>query len=117
MCSFLQHRRQRVKNGDMMSDWLVMDAGMPQGSFLGPLTFIVLVDSLQASCMTHKFVDDTTLSEIVAKSATSHMQAFCDELVQQSEEARMNVNGRKTKEMMTGPIAKEQPQLLSFVAQ
>ena len=34
MCSFLQHRRQRVKIGDVMSDWLVMDAGMPQGSFL-----------------------------------------------------------------------------------
>jgi len=90
-----------------------MDAGMPQGSFLGPLTFIVLVDSLQASCLTHKFVDDTMLSEIVAKSATSHMQAFCDEIVQQSEEARMNVNGRKT-EMMIGPIAKEPPQLLSL---
>jgi len=29
------------------------------GSFLWPLTFIVLVDSLRASCMTHKFVDDT----------------------------------------------------------
>ena len=67
--------------------------------------------------MTHKFVDDTTLSEVVAKTVTSHMQAFCDELVQQSEEARMNVNGRKTKEMMIGPIAKEPPQLLSFVAQ
>ena len=31
---------------------------------------------------------NTTLSEIVAKSATSRMQVFCDELVQQSEEAR-----------------------------
>jgi len=114
MCSFLQHRRQRVKIGDVMLDWLVMDAGMPQGPFLGPLTFIMLVDSLEASCMTHKFVDYTTLSEIVAKSATSCMQAFCDKLVQQSEEARMNVNGRKTKEMMIDPIAKEPPQILSL---
>ena len=87
MCSFLQHWHRRVKIGDVMSDWLVMDAGMPQGSFLGPLTFIVLVDSLRASCLTHKFVDDTTLSEIVAKLATSHMQVYCDELLQQSEEA------------------------------
>jgi len=53
MCSFLQHRRQRVKIGDVMSDWLVIDAGMPQGSFLGPLTFIMWVDSLQASCFVH----------------------------------------------------------------
>ena len=42
------------------------------------------------------------------------MQAFCDELVQQSEEARMNVNGRKTKDMMIGSIAKEPRQLLSL---
>ena len=82
MCSFLHHRRQRVKIGDVMSDWLMMDAGMPQGSYLGPLTFITLIDSLRASCMTHKFVDDTTLSEIVAKSDTSCTQVCCDEVVQ-----------------------------------
>ena len=38
--SFLCHRRQRVKIGDVMSDWRVMNAGMPQGSYLGPLMFI-----------------------------------------------------------------------------
>jgi len=80
-----------------MSDWLVMNAGMPQGSYLAPLTFITLVDSLQASCMMHKYVDDTTLSEIVAKSGTSDMQIYCDELAQQSEQAQMNISSRKTK--------------------
>jgi len=43
----------------------------------------------------------------LGKTATSCMQAFCDELVQQSEEARMNVNGCKTKQMMIGPISKD----------
>jgi len=109
MCSCLHHHRQRVMIGNVMSDWLVINAGMPQGSYLGPLTFIMLVDSLQALCMTHKYVDDTTLSEIVAKSATSHMQIYCDEVVQQSEPARMNINGRKTKEMLIGSISKDPP--------
>jgi len=84
-----------------MSDWLVMNAGMPQGSYLGPMTFIMLVDSLQASCMTHKHVDDTTMSEVVAKSNTSNMQVYCDELAQQSEQAQMNINSCKTKEMIS----------------
>jgi len=53
MRSFLRHWRQRVKLGDVVSDWLVMDAGMPQGSYLGPLMFITLVDSRQASCVTY----------------------------------------------------------------
>jgi len=109
MHSFLRHQRQRVKIGDVVSDWLVMDADMPQGSYLGPLTFITLVDSLQASCMTHKYVADTTLSEIVAKSATSHMQIYCDDVVQQSEQARMNINGQKKKEMPIGSFSKDSP--------
>jgi len=88
MHSFLRHRRQHVKTGDVVSDWLVMDARMPQESYLEPLTSITLVNSLQASCMTHKYVEDTTLSEIIAKSTTSHIQIFCDEVVQQSEQAR-----------------------------
>ena len=37
------------------------------------------------------------------------MNACCDELVQQSNEIKINVNGRKTKEMLLGPIAKDQP--------
>ena len=81
-----------------MSEWLVMDAVMPQGSYLGPLMFITLVDSLRVSCMIHKFVDDTTLSEFIAKSGRSDVNACCDELLRQSNEIKMNVNGRKTKD-------------------
>jgi len=80
MCSFLRQRCQRVKISSVMSNWLKMDAGMLQGSYLGPLTFIMLIDKLQTSCITHKF-DDTTLSGIVAKFATSCMHECCNELV------------------------------------
>jgi len=34
MCAFLQDRRQRVKIGDVLSDWLHLVAGMPQGPIL-----------------------------------------------------------------------------------
>ena len=54
----------------------------------------------------------TTLSELVANPGTSRMQVCCDEVVQQSEEVRMNVNGRKTKEMLIRPIATDPPQHL-----
>ena len=108
-----------------MSDWRVMNADEPQGSCLGPLMFIVtiiiiiivvvvsftVVDSLRTSCPMHKFVDDTTLSEFVAKSTTNCMKACCGELVHQSEEIRMN---GKTKEMLIGPMAKDPPPLLSL---
>ena len=106
---FLATQTSAVKIGSVMSDWLQMDAGMPQGSYLGPLTFIMLIDKLQTSCMTHKFVDDTTLSEIVAKFATSRMQECCNDLVEQTQDVQMIVNGRKTKEMINGPILKDPP--------
>jgi len=41
---------------------------MPQGSRLGPLSFIVMIDDLRANCEVHKFVDDTTLKELITPS-------------------------------------------------
>jgi len=73
MCSFLTRRRQRVKIGEVVSEWLEMVTGMPQGSFLGPLTFIILIDDLRANCLTHKFIDDTTLAEIIIPLICSHL--------------------------------------------
>jgi len=92
-----------------VSDWLQLTAGMPQGSYLGPSTFVILIDSLQPGCLTHKYVDDTTMTEIQDKSAVSSMQSFVDELVQQATEAGMIVNGRKTKELLIGSVLKDPP--------
>jgi len=86
----------------VLSDWLQLTAGMPQGSHLGPLTFVILIDALQPGCLTHRYIDDTTMSEILDKSAVSSMQSFVDELVQQATETGIIVNGRKTKEMLIG---------------
>jgi len=41
---------------------------MPQGSRLGPVSFIVMIDDLRADCEVHKFVDDTTLTELITPS-------------------------------------------------
>ena len=109
MCAFLRDRRQRVKTGDVMSDWLQLVAGMPQGSNLGPLTFVILIDALRPGCLTHKYVDDTTMTEILGKSADICMQSLIDELVQQSSDAGMIVDGRKTNEMLVGAILKDPP--------
>jgi len=47
MCSFLPHRRQRAKICDIMSDSLQIAGGMPQGSYLVLLPFVVLTDALR----------------------------------------------------------------------
>jgi len=49
---------------------------------------------------THKYVDDTTVSETVAKTETSQLQTVIDELVSWSAANHMNINEKKTKEVI-----------------
>ena len=58
--SYLSLRCQRDRVGHQVSSW------RPWGSIrLGPLSFIVMIDDLRAPCEVHKFVDDTTVSELI----------------------------------------------------
>ena len=98
-----------MKIGDVLSDWSQLSAGVPQGSYLGPLMFIIVIDALQPGCLTHKYVDDTTMTEFLSRSAVSSMQLFVDELVQQATDVGMIVNGRKTKELLIGSVVKDPP--------
>ena len=51
---------------------------MPQGSWLGPLSFIVLIDDLMAGHTLYKYVDDTTLSESLSStSQVSDISSVC----------------------------------------
>ena len=77
---------------------------MPQGSFLGPLVFIILIDDLRASCLTYKFVDDTTLCEFIQRNEPSRMADYITELLNWSDCNHMNVNWKKTKKMIIVPL-------------
>jgi len=104
--SFLSDRQQRVKIDHAYSGWLKLKRGMPQGSWLGPYLFLVLINNLRTSVPMHKFVDNITLSEVIGKHDASIMQSAIDELGAWSENNNMNVNIKKTKEIVLGPAAK-----------
>ena len=44
--SFLTERKQRVRVGDMFSDFCDVLSGVPQGSVLGPLLFLGYIDNI-----------------------------------------------------------------------
>ena len=56
-----------------------------------------------------QYVDDTTVSEILAPDEDSRMQSALDELITWSDSNYMKVNSKKTKEMILGQLRKQQP--------
>ena len=64
--SYLKGRTQRVKIGPDMSAYLHLKCGVPQGSVLGPIFFILLTTSLRRilkkyNVFYHKYADDIQL--------------------------------------------------------
>ena len=112
--SYLSCRQQRVRANSLLSSWKELKGSMPQGSWLGPLSFLVLIDDLSAACAVHKYVDDTTLSELLPKSSSaSNMQVFLAALLDWAAENDMQINSTKTKEMVLGPLSRVDLPLLT----
>jgi len=62
--SYLSNRTQYVDLNDSISDTLPITCGVPQGSTLGPLFFIIYVNDLPNNTDSFKIIiyaDDTTL--------------------------------------------------------
>ena len=71
--SFLKDRKQRTVLNGQSSSWGDISAGLPQGSILGPLFFLVYINDLTADlkCNVKLFADDTSLFTVVEDSNTA----------------------------------------------
>ena len=75
VASYLSDRRQRVVINGQTSEWEFIFAGVPQGSFLGPLLFLIFINAIVKNigasiCL---FADDTSLYIIVETPTTAAM--------------------------------------------
>ena len=67
LTDFLSNRKQRVVLNGQVSTWTSVNAGVPQGSILGPLLFLIYINDLSDNLSSNVklFADDTSLFSVI----------------------------------------------------
>ena len=76
LCDFMRNRKQRVFLNGQVIDWSDVNAGLPQGSILGPLLFLIYINdpSEGLSSNAKLFADDTSLFSVIYDNNTSALE-------------------------------------------
>ena len=99
--SFLSDRRQRVKLTNCESDRQTLNGGVPQGSVLGPVLFLVMTNYLLTDWHNRwKYVDDCSFAESVTPMKGSKLQELVNVIYNWTESNNMKMNIGKCKEMI-----------------
>ena len=103
---WLTERRQRVVADEEVSSLKSVLSGVPQGSVLGPVLFLVYIDDLEEGVTGNilKFADDTKLFRKTKEIGDKQkLQDAIEKLVRWSEKWQMLFNVGKCKCLHTGP--------------
>ena len=99
--AFLTNRLQCVVVEHCCSEWSAVTSGIPQGTVLGPLLFILFVDDVSQICLdstvTHKlFADDLKLyTSIRSNCDSTALQLALDRLQHWCNEWQLTINTEK----------------------
>ena len=118
IASFLSNRSQVVKYKNVYSDSLPISCGVPQGTLLGPLLFLVMINNLaNESADRWKFVDDMSLLEKCRRNIKSSAMEILEDVASEAAQSKMKVNSQnynimtlsflKSKPSFTTPIPNE----------
>ena len=100
--NFLSNRYQRVVLNGQSSSSAELSAGFPQGSFLGPLFFLMYINNLGCglSSATKLFADDTSLFSVVhdVTKSTNELNDDLDKISNWAYQWKMSFNPGKSKQ-------------------
>ena len=105
--SYLRDRRQLVKLGDTQSSPAVMHHGIPQGSIIGPLLFILFINDLPfhvTSSRIDLYADDTTLISSTSFKSMDKLQNSLNQSIAEVDgwatSNKLPINESKTKALL-----------------
>ena len=98
--SYLCERKQRVVLKGQASNWTDVEAGVPQGSVLGPLLFLIFINDIvkDINSSIRLFADDTSLYKIVENpnAAALSLNTDLDKIYQWADVWLVEFNPLKT---------------------
>ena len=109
---YLSDRQQCVDLDGEVSDWVDVKLGVPQGSILGPILFLIYVNDIN-NCNEHadyaKFADDTTIltSGSTLEGATARMNKSLERVDLWFKRNKLNLNPSKTRYMIFNSKSEE----------
>ena len=102
---WLVDRLQRVVINGTTSEWKLVTSGIPQGSVLGPLLFVLFINDLSDNIIHHikLYADDSKIIAIIESDADAeNLQADIDKAVEWSNTWCMPFNEKKCTVMHIG---------------
>ena len=105
--AFLSNRYQRVKVEDQLSDWIAVISGIPQGSVLGPILFVIFINDMPevVDSLCQLFADDAKIFRSVDlrdDEGNLKLQADLDKLCEWSKKWQLPFNTDKCKILHIG---------------
>ena len=102
--SYLSSRKQRVVYANSSSQWSCIKAGVPQGSILGPLLFLIYINDIVNSINSNirLFADDTSLYITVdnPSSSAALLNTYLKTIHSWSQKWLVSFNPAKTESMI-----------------
>ena len=102
--NYLKGRKQRVCINGFYSVWKLIEAGVPQGSILGPLLFLIYINDITVDikCLIKLFADDTFLYHATKDipKGIKLINADLDRISRWAKQWLVSMNAKKTKAIL-----------------